>query len=189
MHMVIRAIVYARNKEEALEKGKEIFQQLCKRGFFDYYVTFDEDRPLSGKSRWGNITPVAKANSKTGKALIKQGMDFTKENFMECMAKIRKILSAFSDEEIFERKPSSANQVVRKSVEDSNLDLLLTKYYMHCAGSSEGHTVWLYDNDGVGIHDSEHLENVLDKWEKASRNGKNAYRDLDVYVVPADVHY
>jgi len=50
---------------------------------------------------------------------------------------------------------------------------------------------WLYDGDGEAISTREHLKDVLEKWKCIyESNGKeNPYRNLNIYVVSADVHY
>ena len=51
MHQIIKAILYANSEEEALDKAKSIFENLCGDGqAFDYYTLFNEDIPVSGKA-------------------------------------------------------------------------------------------------------------------------------------------
>jgi hypothetical protein len=62
-------------------------------------------------------------------------------------------------------------------------------YRCRQAGSVEGSAVWLYDHDGNGIRDSRHLSEVLNKWPSCHKDKPNLYADMEVWVVPADVHY
>jgi len=165
--MVIRAIVYAKDKREALCKAKEIFEKLCEcQRPFDYYVTFDMDGyGVSGKDRWGNLPVVAKADSDEGKMLIEEGMKFTRECFMDKLAKVREILNTYSDRQIWENNPD------------------LIRYYFYCLGQRGGSEIFLYDNCGSGIINEKHLQDVLNKWNLPE------YKDLDIWVVPADVHF
>jgi len=169
MHQVITVIVYAENKNEALDKAKTIFERLCENQYpFDYFTTFDEDGiGTSGKDRWGNLPAVTLAISKKGKELIEQGIKFTKDEFMENLKIIRKLLKKKTDKELFEK--------------DGGVEMFRFSCYQ--IGRHRGSSVWLYDNDGEGITDPEHLKNVLKKWNDKS------YRGLKIYVVPADVHY
>ncbi len=195
MHMIIRACVYAKNEEDALDKAKVIFERLCGEGGqpFDYYKTFDEEgSPVSGKGRWGNITPVALATSQEGKKLIDEGMKYTKDNFMEYIKKVRDNLKVYSDEELFEEEVTNdKTKVIQRLNENNNSDLSMFKYYCNCVGQYRGSNIFLYDNDGEGINKGSHLRDVLDKWKflYEKKGEPNPYKDLKCYVVPADVHY
>jgi len=166
--MVIRAIVYAQNEQDGLSKAKYVFDRLCERAVFDYYATFDEDNgPVAGKGRWGELPVVASAESKEGKELIEEGMRFTKKDFMQRLKVVREVLASKSDEEVFE----------------SEYDKEMVRHQFYCLGEYQGSSTWLYDNDGEGIRTEEFLEKVLNKWED------ERFKDLKVYVVPADVHF
>jgi len=103
MHMVIRVIVYASSKEEALEKGKRVLNQLCEDGKFDYYATFDQEGlVVAGKDRWGNLLVAAKLSSEEGKKLISEGFCAMRRNFYHYLNKIREYLKENSDKQIFE---------------------------------------------------------------------------------------
>ena len=49
----------------------------------------------------------------------------------------------------------------------------------------------LYDNDGSAINNREHLKDALGKWEHLYEKEMkaNPYRELNTYVIPADVHF
>lgn len=182
MHMVIRAIVYAKTADEALKKGKTIFDRLIENGIvFDWYTTFDDNTSTtSGKARWDNIPPVAKTDSAEGKKLIEEGMKYTRDEFFERTQDLRSILAKYSNAELFET---------------NYLDVsgcgVSFRYTASCIGQYEGCCIWLYNNDGCGIKNPTHLENVLNKWKcNYEKYGiENPYKELDVWVVPADVHY
>ena len=82
MHMVIRAIVYANNKKEAVSQAEGVFEGLVERTTFDYYQMFDkEDKWGGAKERWGNYSIAYKYNSKKGKKLVIDGWDSTYNDF------------------------------------------------------------------------------------------------------------
>ena len=170
MHMVIRAIVYAQDEKEGLEKAKTIFEGLCEGAgsHFDYYQSFDEEgTPVSGKGRWGELPGIALVDSPEGKKLIEEGMWATKKEFMTHLKIVRDVLASKSDAEIF-------------GVE---FDAEMFRYRCYCLGESEGPSVWLYDNNGEGVRTEERLTDTLRKWDS------DEYKDLKVFVVPADVHF
>ncbi len=170
IHKVIRAIVYAKTKEEALNKAKEIFEKLCNEKIYDYYTTFDDDNStISGKARWGNLPAVVSANSKKGKQLINEGMEATYKEFKHYLHKIKEVLLKFTTEQLFEAK--------------------LERYFFGCVSGYAGHTIWLYDQHGEGITNFGHLSNILNKWKNFYKKAQNPYRNQKIWVVPADVHY
>jgi len=195
MHALIGAIVYARSKKEALVKAKSVFRQLCGEGkAFDYFVTFDEDSPLAGRNRWGNYSVVAKADSQEGQDLINKLMGATRQGFMENMERIRKALEVLSDEELFTEELSDQTKVLMALGGRAwrfEYSPSMVKADMRSAGSHRGPGIHLYDQSGEGIRTPRHLSNVLTKWDELykGRQEENPYAKLEVYVVPADVHF
>ena len=59
----------------------------------------------------------------------------------------------------------------------------MLQYDFFSIGDYNGASCWLYDDDGQGIKNRDHLNNTLNKWNDDELKG------LDVYIVPADVHY
>ena len=171
MHMLICAIVYARDEEEALERGETIFESLVERGIFDYF-----DSP---KERWGDVPAVVNIEHPDAKKLINDAMDKMWRNFKENITVVRKLLDAYTDEEIFEERA----KVEKISSQEGFDPIRIARYYFLCVGRYEGPDVFLYDDDGEGIRTHEHLKNVLNKWDDEK------YKDLDIWVVPADVHF
>ena len=83
MHTVIAAIVYAKDRREALLRARGIFDWLVEDNVFDYYTLFNENRPASGKSRWGRLPVVAKADSRIGKRFIEDKWQATRSAFYD----------------------------------------------------------------------------------------------------------
>lgn len=177
MHMMIYAIVYAKTEKDAFEHAKELFEEMCGDGKpFDYYATFDQDESITlgvaGKARWGEFPVIVKANTKQGKELIEKGLNYTKKYFMEDLAIIKKVVETKSFEEIWNIRHDSE----------------MFRFRCSTVGAYRGWPVALYDNDGEGIQDPKHLQDVLDKW-KCLPQSHEKYMDLEIWVVPADVHH
>ncbi len=187
-HQVIRIICYAISPEEARAKAEEILNNnlVGEDKPFDYGTFFDEERSVSGKSRWGNITPVCLADSKEGKKLIDDGMKSTKNCFMDTIRSVRKMIDFYSDEELFEEEVKDTKKKIILSLNDKENDGLrfisLFRYYCYCVGQYVGTEIFLYDQDGEGIRDTKHLKNALDKW------GAEKYKGLKIWVIPIDVY-
>ena len=172
MHMVIRAIVYAEDGLSALERAREIFSEMCgDYRPFDCFVTFDEEGyKMSGKDRWGELPIAPRADSPAGKKLIAEGWNLQVASFRESLKKVRRqILSPW-----------------KKLISNS-----IWRYRCKTLYDDVGPDIYLYDADGAPIGDKDHLENVLNKWECLydDEEKPNPYKDLKVFVVPADVHY
>lgn len=164
MHMVIRAIVYAKSEEEALDNARSTFESLVNDNTFDYYQMFDDEgTPVSGKGRWGEIPAVALASSEEGKKLIEDAIKYTEDEF------------------------DYAFKGIKESIDKPRAELMADfgsfRSWCYIIGQYNGSSVWLYDNDGCGIRCVETLGRVLNKWDS------DEYKDLNVYVVPADVHH
>jgi len=178
MHMVIRVIVYAKNSNEALGRATNILERLCEQGSFDYFSTFDEDG--------SKLPAVCRADSKAGKKLIEEGMRATKKELFENLRRVRNGLKALTDEEIWEGKNKS-----REAEAPLEYDSRMLRHFMYDVGKYSGSSYWLYDNDGSAIRDSEHLKDVLNKWAciYEDKGEENPHEKLDIFVVPAHVHY
>ncbi len=197
-HQIIGIICYANSLNEARERAEEILNENLVGEYkpFDYGTFFDEESSVSGKSRWGNITPVCLADSKEGKKLINRGIKATKDNFMEMIKKIRKHLDFYSDEELFEEEVKDTKKKIILSLDDDKEDnnelkwLRQFKYYCYCLGEYRGTNIWLYDNDGEGIQNTKHLKDVLNKWKclYEDEGKENPSKNLNIYIIPIDVH-
>lgn len=179
MHMVIRVLVYDKDKKSAFSKATQTLDRLCGEDGqpFDYFTTFDDKTStVSGEARWGKLPSVCEADSKEGKKLIEEGMEYTKNTFLENIKIARKVLKKKTDNEIFN---------------DDIFDRDMIRYRFYCLGEYRGPSIWLYDNDGEGVRTPKHLKDILNKWECIYEKEKkpNPYKDLTLYVVPADVHY
>ena len=162
MHMIIRAIVYGKDEDEALEEAETIFQRFVENREFDNYTLFnDEDATVSGIAKWGRLPVCPLAESKEGKKSISQAMKSTKDCFLRHLNQVRASLHTYSDDELLNEGKNG-----------------WFKYTCRCMGQFVGPNVFLYDSDGEGILNEKHLKYALTK-----RPFKK------VYVIPADVHF
>ena len=207
--MVIRILVFAGNKREARDKAQEILDELCESRHFDYGTFFDEESPVSGKVRWGGYPTVAEVKTPSVEtlmayrmkedyldptdpklnenekawALILEGVKWTIKKQKRNLQKLRIALSEYKDEDFWFRPTKKEYEVNNKYHE--NLDIGMIKFYCYSLGQCKGPNVYLYDNDGEGITDENHLRNVLKKWEDITTE----YVNLRLFVVPVDVHF
>ena len=179
MHTVITAIVYAKDRREALLRARGIFDRLVEDNVFDYYTLFNENRPASGKSRWGSLPVVAKADSRAGKQLLEDKWQATRRAFDEAITKVREGINNYTDDELFTDLVAVGGQP------------RMFRFWCLRIGITEGPGVFLYDDEASGIRDPKHLENALSKWSSfyEKQGQTNPYQNKEVWVVPADVHF
>jgi hypothetical protein len=177
MHMVIRAVVLAANPNEALEKARTVFEGITGEDKpFDYFTMFDEDgSEVSGKGRYGDVKPVLRIATKAGKAMLDEGMEATKRDFVDALANIKAGLARYTPEELFEEFSQQPNT-------DKDLSLSIFKHYCYQAGRYNGGSIWLYDSGGSGIRSQRDLDRLLDNYGTPIPAGE------EFYIVPADVH-
>jgi len=173
MHITIRAIVYAKTYEEAIDAAEEVFDGLSGEDkSFDYYGIYKKD--------------VARADTREGRELIAKGMQQTQTRLYGNLAEVRHGLSRLSDEDIW-------MGVNKQDDTDDRMCLSahMLRFFMGEAGQYRGSAISIYDADGEGIRDPHHLHNALTQWaclyEDASK--PSPYAGLDVWVVPSDVHF
>ena len=162
MHMMMFAIVYAKDEKEALKSAEKIFEGFCNEQVIDCFEFFPENENTP------EVPLVCKADSPRGKKLIKKGMDATKKYFMEDLAEIRRLLNEYTDDELFENGK--------------------TRVFAEAIGREKGDRVFLYDEDGQGIRTPRYLTDVLTKFSRAYKDDKNPYKDKEVWAVPVKVH-
>lgn len=172
--MIIQVILPASNKKEALDMAKPVFDGIAGEGKpFDYYQTFDEPgTQVSGKGRYGAVPAVLMVKSKAGKKMVTDGFNATKRYFMENLARVRKALVCYTDEQLF----GEGGQITTSA----DIDLTLARHNMYNAGKYDGSSVFQYDQWGSGIRTPRELKNAMDVKLKPGEK---------LYVVPADVHF
>lgn len=188
MHQCIRFIIYAKTPEQACIKAQDLLdERLTGDGRpFDYGNVLD----LKANNNWG-VANVTLADSKDGKKLIKDGIDYTKKHFMESIKEVRLILDKYSDDEIFEEREDPKKDLKKAIINklEGKSDRGMWKHSFYQVGKYDGSDIFLYDNDGESIRDSHHLKNTLDKWKCLGENRPKLDPDDKVWVVCADVHF
>ena len=174
MHMVIRAIVYAKNQGEAVNVGEDVFNRLVEGTSFDYYQLFNgNDDWGNAIERWGSQSIASKYKSKEGKELVVEGWESTYRDLKGCFNKAKEILA----------KHDTIDSLLRANSMD--------RWYIGQLGRTQGSNCWLFDNDGCGIMDEGHLDDTLEKWKclYEDKDKPNPYKDYDVWGEPADVDF
>lgn len=180
MHMVIRAIVYARTRRGALAEARRVFDRLTDGSSpFDGYTTFDQNgKGHAGRDRWGNLPAVARADTEESKRLIDAGWERTEAVAMEALNFLRNALRRQTTAELL--AGWDADLDTGGAVRDACVRL----------GEAVGSAHWLYDHDGEAIHTRAHLSHALAQWRSLIEGEEEEpYRGLSVWVVPADVHF
>jgi len=174
MYMLIRIIVDAEDEKQAFIKAKNVLNELVDgEKYFDYYSTFDNERTRDSFVDWSHLPPVVLANSPDGKHFIERGWEITVEGFMEALERVKLAVQYLSPEEIMERTyPKDLPPDIRKKI-----DVLCIRVYFEELSDRPGHPKFLY-HEHEPIMSKEDLEFALEPKE-----------GLNVYVVPADVHY
>jgi hypothetical protein len=170
MHMTIGLIVYAKTKQDAINQAQNNLENLTgDGGAFDYGEVYPKE--------------AAKAASRAGKKLIADCWKNTKADFMDHMAKIRRCIALYTDEELMEQRPSGG--------QPKDMDLTLARHHMRQVGEHRGPAVWLYNDNGEGIRTEGNLKNTLDKYAclYEDRGCVNPKAALDVWIIPVCVHY
>lgn len=172
MHQLIHGLVYAESPDHALNEAKrDVFTPLVEQNLFDYFVTFDQDGlGVSGSDRWGELPAAASAESSQGRQLIEHGWEATVDEYERGFDRLQEFLDKYEPEKFWTDGDVHGEYV---------LDF-------HHLGQFKGEATFLYDQHGEGIRDRNHLERVENYWEDL---GSQQYENLDLYVVPADVHF
>ncbi len=139
MHKLVRVLVEATDKEEAMDKATDVMEQLTEREVYDWYVSFEDDFPTSGKNRWGEYEPVYPMTSEMGKKLIDDGIDATIEELNKALDYIREELAKKTNTEILK-------------------DYYLQSKFATVGSNGEG--VWIYDEWAEPIKSKEEVEEV-----------------------------
>ena len=171
MPTLILAIVYGRDKHEALTRADYVFERLKQEHVITEYS-------LLGR-RWAKLPIVAKVPSSEAKQFIAERWQATKKGFATAIAKVREGINRYSDDELFSNLVAVGGQQ------------RMFRYWCSVVGGIGGTSIFIYDNDGEGIREEDHLANALSKWRFFyEEEGKvNPYHDKKVWVVPAQAQF
>ncbi len=171
MTTLILAIVYGRDKHEALTRADYVFERLKQENMIVEYS-------LLGR-RWTKLPFVVKVHSQAGKQFIAERWQATKKGFTTAITMVREGINRYSDDALFSNLVAVGGQP------------RMFRYWCSVVGGVGGTSIFLYDNDGEGIREEDHLANALSKWRFLyEEDGKaNPYHDKEVWVVPAHAEY
>ena len=173
MYLIIRIIVHAKDKEEAWKMGEDALNKLVKREIFDCFRTFEREDRNGWKGDWAHLPPMLLANSPEGRHFIDVGWQYTVEGFTEAFEQVKLAVQYLSLREIMERTyPEDLPEDIKKKI-----NILSMQVYFDELGLNSGYPKYLYHDDEPILSKSE-LEFALKPDE-----------GLNVYVIPADVHY
>jgi hypothetical protein len=190
MHMLIRAVVVAGSRDDALRTAEaDVFDRLVRDSVFDYYRTLDNEdgeHGVAGADRWGHDIPAAaRADTEAGEDLIEKGMAAMERAFRRNLVAVKLALTHLSDEEIRESLTDEEIEAVAAEHDVEYVPFLFdVRHAMYRLGQYRGPSVWLYDgtdwSGGTGVRTRATLHTIRDRAEDA---------DGDLWVVPADVHH
>lgn len=146
MHYLVRMIVEAENEQDAHDEAFTIADQLVESQEFDYFVEVG--------GRWDECWKPVKLSSKAGLEAVQSTMKDQKAEFIESMKKVRKMVSQYSDEQIF-------NEEFEK-VEGE----YLSRYYFSKASGYHGDACQLYATGYCEITSQRELNHYLEDSEK-----------------------
>lgn len=164
MHMDIGVLVRADDADGARDTAEGVFDNLCGDGKpFDYFTLVDDMGPDQKEKGVGR--GIYRAASSRGKTWISGLHEATKGEFMDGIARVRKVLAANSDEDIW-----------RHGEDIKRCDMF--RFRCGRLGDYAGPSIWLYDGDGAGIRDDARLHGILTE-----------VGDPPLWIVLADVHH
>jgi len=107
MHRVIRFLVEAEDEQAAFDGAREGLNALTEEGMVDYGTFFYEtNTKVSGVARYGEIIPIANLDSREGRFLLLEGINFDYMDFKDAIKEVRKKISA-TDFDLFQQHPWS----------------------------------------------------------------------------------
>lgn len=164
MHYSIGVIVYGKDESAARVQAEAACGVLsckeCQRHFD--YVTI-KGKPL-------------KVGSKDARKAIADRMEWSRQGFLSKLNLLRGALAMYSNEQAYLQRHPPTNEDIR--------------FLAHGVGEYVGDHIYLYDNDGEGIREPEHLRMAIEKWptltDKATREKLDSAGS--VWLVLADAH-
>ena len=195
MHMLIGILVFSKTRAKAIEKARDILNDLTKDDKpFDYGTLFTpgENSPVSRASRYESKKSAMLVDTLEGRELTEKLLGLTKQVLFENLEKIRNGLLVLTSEDIWNGISKTERSLGLESKENHiEYEPTMFRHCCHEVGQYKGSGIFLYDQDGEGIRDQNHYDNVMAKWESLYKYGEseNPYKDLDLYIIPADVHY
>ncbi len=201
MHYILLMIVEADTAEQAMTKSEKGFDDLIANdnGGWDYYTIFESDeddpteRTMSGTARFGRRNNPTNFIDGDGWELIRKFQDYMKEDFVDNMDDIRRILNTHTSKEIFENLGNW--QYKRDGVDDEICNICKGQTYKGCwnimmSFSSSEMEYDLGNNRVFGLKEYEDgsvwVRNLYNDHKfREWANGKEMER---IWIVQADMH-
>ena len=158
MHAIIGIAVPATDLDDAVGRAENFFNT----NLLDQYGV-DYGRVL-GVNEIEDVPEPCNVLSPEGKAFADWCMSETKFMFYDNLRRVRAGLKILSDDDLW------AN--IKR-------DEFMTRYNMLMVGSYGGHTVRLYDDEGV--IDARYYDSVLKQWNEDDAP--------ETWIVPMDIHF
>jgi len=171
MHMLSGIFVYAEDEKGALERAREVLEE----GLVGDYREFDYYREFGA---------VMRADSPSGRKFIEERMEWRRKEVVRALKTIMEFLKDLGAEDaadIIMRRGETYAAALALSSEPLFNAIFEFEFACYRIGRFRGPSIWLYDEDAEGIKDYQHLKDALRKWNKKD--------DLNVYIVPVDVHF
>jgi len=171
MHKIIYALVEGKDKEEAIEKAKKVFEGLCEgQRPYDYYQCFDEPSPysISGDNRWGKRSPAVLVKSKEGKKLLAEVWGYTKEEMRKSFERVKEAIKDIGFDSFFD-------YTFHKNSTNDAVDMIGLRCECSYLGYDSHSNAFIYTEEGQLL-----IQKDLDYALRESG---------ELYLVPADVHF
>ncbi|AXG06026.1 hypothetical protein DU500_05965 [Haloplanus rubicundus] len=157
--MLVTALVPAAETDEAVSAARCTFDRLVGFGtrepVFESYAMFDHE--TVSRDRWGDWPPATRVRTEPGASLLERQWAETLTAFLDRLEQLCDALRAHSSLDLM----GDAGDVRRVCAE---------------LGATEGPTIYVYDQYGLGIRHRNRLDAVLGQ-------------DEQVWIVPAEVRY
>lgn len=188
MHKVIYLLVEANEEKEAWEKLEHLRYLICDdEKYYDYGTFFNEESPMSGSSRWGNLVPVATLNSDDGKQHLDRAFAVIKSQFIEALHEIKNHISDYTDQELYDGKITDVKSQIIENLKDKPKDafhLYMFRYHARRLTDTERYG-WLYKLEEQDNQKwIEGFENELEFNSHTENKDKNK-----LWIAPMDVHF
>jgi len=158
--MLITALIPAADAEAAVSAARCTFDRLVgvgtREAVFESYATFDHES-ADCRNRWGEWPAVTPVRTEPGASLLERQWAETLTAFLDRLEQLCEALRAHSSLDLMH----DAGGVRRTCSE---------------LGASEGPTIYVYDQYGLGVRHRGRLDALLKQ-------------DEQVWIVPAEVRY
>jgi len=188
-HKVIYLIVEAIHEKEAWVKGNILRELLIEENIYDYGKFFNEDSPVSGASRWGQLVPIARLDTTEGNQLLQDGLNSIKRQFLDALKNAKETMEEYNDEELYYGKVTDSKSLIIEGLKDIRPDYKLFLFRHNLANMCDDKRYgWIYI-----LRDN--IEDVKDNYFEGIDNHTDFERTINInyrdhfWIMPLDVHF